>query len=50
MNRVKLNHEVGSVYKKSVPAVSSYDTVSILGEVVGGFGIFALVICFAVLL
>lgn len=50
MNRVKLNHEVGSVYKKSVPAVSSDVEVSILSEVVGCFGIFALVICFAVIL
>jgi hypothetical protein len=51
MDRVKLNHEVGSVYTKRVYAGEDFDTVymgEIIGSVASVLGIFAL--CFALVL
>jgi hypothetical protein len=51
MNRTKLNHEVGSVYRKSTYAGENFDDEfmsTIIDGVVGILGIF--VLCFALVI
>ena len=50
MDRVKLNHEVGGVYKKNVSYKKQITLLEIAGSVFGLVGLFFLMAAFAVIL